>query len=112
MINNLPITWDNANFSWSSNQYSWNDVKIISDIVKRGGGSPESIKRILDDEEEEKKKFIEVMVKVKGNQLFSSPHIYNQKKLITENNDITVNDIKLVVSEVLDITLEIKNINV
>lgn len=111
-VSSNAISWDNAGFTWSSNPYTWNDVKFITEIVRKGGGNPELIKRIIDSEEEEKKKFIEVIVKVKGNQEYSSPHIYNQKKPIDGKYDVTVDDIKMVVGEVLNITLEVKNINV
>ena len=28
-----PITWDQANFPWNSNQYTWDDVRLILDAA-------------------------------------------------------------------------------
>ena len=105
------ITWDEANFLWNDNPYTWDDVRFIIDVAK-GGGNPDLIKKELDRDEEKKKRFIEILVKVKGNQEYSSPHIYNQKKEVQDNLEVSVEDIKLVVKEVLGINLEIKNIHV
>jgi hypothetical protein len=111
MASGDKIKWEEANFLWNDNPYTWDDVKFISDTVK-GGGNPELIKKKLDKDEEKKKRFIEVLVKVKGNQEYSSSHIYNQKKEVQDDLEVSVEDIKLVVQEVLGINLEIKNIHV
>ena len=84
------------------------NVKKVAKDVK-GGGYLESYQKL---NKEEKKKFIEVIVKIKGNQEYSSPHIYNEKKEVHDNIEVTTEDIKLVIKEVLGINLEIKNINV
>jgi len=107
---NDKITWDNANFLWDSNPHKWNDVKeIVTKVVKGGGSLLENYKKL---DKEEKKKFIEVIVKIKGNQEYSSPYIYNEKKEVQDNIKVTTEDIKMVIKEVLGINLEIKNINV
>lgn len=106
------IKWNEANFLWDSNPYKWDDVReIVKKVAKdaKGGGYLESYQKL---NKEEKKKFIEVIVKIKGNQEYSSPHIYNEKKEVQDNIEVTTEDIKLVIKEVLGINLEIKNINV
>ena len=57
-------------------------------------------------------KFIEVIVKIKGNMEYSSPHIYNEKKEVHDNIKVTAKDVQLVIKEVLGINLEIDNIHV
>lgn len=112
MAERIPIKWEGANFLWNSNPYTWDDVAFIIDVVKEGGGNSDLIKKVLDKDEEKKKRFIEVIVKVKGNQEYSDSYIYNQRKEVQDNLEVTTEDIKLVVQEILDINLEIKNINV
>jgi hypothetical protein len=110
MADGDKIKWEDANFLWNSNPYLWNDVKEIVTKVAKGGSSLLENYDKLD--KDEKKKFIEVIVKIKGNQEYSSPHIYNEKKEVHDNIEVTTEDIKLVIKEVLGINLEIKNINV
>jgi hypothetical protein len=104
------IKWGDANFLWNDNPYKWNDVKEIVKKVAKGGGSLLENYEKLD--KEEKKKFIEVIVKIKGNMEYSSPHIYNEKKEVHDNIKVTAKDVQLVIKEVLGINLEIDNIHV
>ena len=63
--------------------------------------------------DEEKERFIKLIVKIKGNQEYSIPHIYTETKSVKiDEVKVTAEDIKLVVKEVLGINLEIDNINV
>jgi len=105
------IKWEDANFLWNDNPYIWNEVRVIIEVAEdKGGGSLADRYERLD--EEDKKVFIEVMVKVKGNMEYSSPHIYNEKKEVHDNIKVTAKDVQLVVKEVLGINLEIDNIYV
>ncbi len=109
MSSGVPITWNNAQFSYSSNTFNWDDVKAI---IEGGKSRPDRIKEIIDGDEEAKKRFIEVIVRVKGNQEYSNSYIYNQKKEIDMNLDVTIEDIKLVIQEYQKAKMTIKNINV
>ena len=107
------IKWEDANFLWNNNPYLWNEVEIVKKVVpKEGGGAYEVWERVKKLTPEEKKKFIQVIIKVKGNQEYSSPHIYTEKKEIQNDLDVTVEDVKLVVEAVLGIKLQIENIHV
>jgi len=108
------IKWEDANFLWNNNPYLWNEVEIVKKVVpKEGGGSAyDAWERVKKLTPEEKKKFIQVIVKVKGNQEYSFPHIYTEKKEVQNNLDISVEDVKLVVEAVLGIKLQIENIHV
>tara|TARA_B100000927_G_C16417422_1_gene449897 strand:- start:588 stop:923 length:336 start_codon:yes stop_codon:yes gene_type:complete len=107
---NDKIKWEEANFLWNESPHKWSEViKIVKKVAQGGGSYLENYKKL---DKEEKKKFIEVIVKIKGNQEYSSPHIYNEKKEVQDNIKVTTEDIKMVIKEVLGINLEIKNINV
>lgn len=104
------IKWNEANFLWNDNPYKWDDVREIVKKVAKGGGSfLENYDKLNKDE---KKKFIKVIVEIKGNMEYSSPHIYNEKKEVHNNIKVTAKDVQLVIKEVLGINLEIDNIHV
>lgn len=102
------VKWEEACFLWNKNPYTWDEVRFIIEL----GGNPEEALEALKRDEEKKKRFIEIWVKVKGNQEYSDSYIYNQRKEVQEDLEVTTEDIKLVVQEVLGINMEIKNINV
>ena len=88
-------------------------LEIVKKIVPKEGGSAYDVwERVKELTTEEKKKFIQVIIKVKGNQEYSFPHIYTEKKEIQNDLDVTVEDVKLVVEAVLGIKLQIENIHV
>ena len=31
------ITWDQANFLWNNNQHTWDEVKLLLEVLKYGG---------------------------------------------------------------------------
>lgn len=104
------ITWDQANIVWSNNPYSWDEIRLAGKVFSTPGPYLDKIEKLTD---EEKTQFIELIVKVKGNQEYSSPHIYTEKKPVkTTDIKVTVDDVKLVLKEVLGINLEIDNIHV
>lgn len=104
------LGWDTNDEIWSDNPYNWDDIILVEKIVAGGGTLPERYDKLTD---EEKERFIQLIVKVKGNQEYSVPHIYTETKSVkVDEVKVTAEDIKLVVKEVLGINLEINNINV
>lgn len=104
------LGWDTNDEIWSDNPYNWDDIILVEQIVAGSGTLPERYDKLTD---EEKERFIQLIVKVKGNQEYSVPHIYTETKSVkVDEVKVTAEDIKLVVKEVLGINLEIDNINV
>ena len=80
------ITWDQANFLWNKNQYTWEDVKLIL-----AAGEEEWPQW----NEEKKKKFIKLILKVHGDTITES------KKREIKQYKIKAKDIRIAVKEVL-----------
>ena len=92
------ITWDQANFSFNNNPYTWNEVVLIEKIV--AGGALEDPNAYFKENPKDKKKFIKVLCKVKGTE-------FEEIKEVKDIN-IRIQDIELVVNEVLGVNLEVK----
>ena len=91
------ITWDNANFLWNSNQYTWEDVQLIL-----AAGEEEWPQW----NEEKKNKFIKLILKIHGNTITES------KKREIKQYKIKAKDIKIVVKEVLGAEMIAENISI
>jgi len=104
------LGWDDNDEIWDSTPYNWDDRIIVEVLVGKQGRALEKYEQLTD---EEKERFIKLIVKVKGNQEYSTSHIYTETKPVKiDEVQVTAEDIKLVVKEVLGINLEINNINV
>ena len=91
------ITWDQANFPWNSNQYTWDDVKLIL----AAAGEEEWPQW----NEEKKKKFIKLILKVHGNTITES------KKREIKQYKIQAKDIKIAIKEVLGTEIIAENVS-
>ena len=91
------ITWDQANFLWNKNQYTWEDVKLIL-----AAGEEEWPQW----NEEKKKKFIKLILKVHGDTITES------KKREIKQYKIKAKDIRIVVKEVLGTEMIAENISI
>ena len=91
-----PYQWGNANFSWSNNPYTWDDVAFVTEIMQGGGGSSTDY---VNQNKEIKKKFIKLLCKVEGTE-------YKETKEVL-NRQIRITDIKLVAKEVLGVEIKI-----
>jgi hypothetical protein len=99
----IPIKWNEANFRWDNNPYKWNEVFIVKKVADQilGGGAPVTSYEKL--ELEEKKVFINLILTIKGNREYSSPHIYTEKQEVNDDIKVTAEDIKMVIGEVLKV---------
>ena len=108
------IKWEDADFKWdlaptdtSEDRYTWNDVKVLEEIVHGYGASEEGILWHVDQlDPDKKKRFIRLVCKVKGIETYSG------QKTIRDDIEITAEDCEMVVKEVLGIDLTVENINV
>ena len=105
----MPTTWTTATTSWSLATYTWSDFSIayelflVSDIGGRGtSGRRDKWGRVIDGpyadffkDQEKKRKVIELIMKVKSNQI-------KQKVEIPLNTQIALSDIEMVIQEVLN----------
>ena len=91
------ITWDQANFLWNKNQYTWEDVKLIL-----AAGEEEWPQW----NEEKKKRFIKLILKVHGDTITES----KQKEI--KQYKIKVEDIRIVVKEVLGVEMIAENVSI
>ena len=100
----MAITWDNANVLWNSNSFTWDEVQLVQEILRKGGGG-----NIEDDmpwmKPEKKKKLIKLILKVKGKTLTES------KNKSIKQYKIKAEDVKLVIKEVSGIELTTENIS-
>jgi len=93
------LTWDQANFLWNSNQYTWDDVRLI---LAAAAGEEEWPQW----NEEKKKKFIKLILKVHGNTITES------KKKEIKQYKIKATDIRIAVKEVLGTEMIAENVSI
>ena len=91
------ITWNQANFLWNSNQYTWDDVKLIL-----AAGEEEWPQW----NEEKKKRFIKLILKVHGDTITES----KQKEI--KQYKIKAKDIRIAVKEVLGVEMIAENVSI
>ena len=94
-------TWGQANFSWSNNSFTWDDVVLVKAAL--GGGGV-----MADDmpwtkwEDDKKEKLVKLICKVKGK-------TYKQTKQVKDIK-ITAKDIRLLAEKVLGIEVITENV--
>ena len=91
------ITWDQANFLWNSNRFTWDDVKL----VRRAAGEDWNTW-----EQKDKKKLVKLILKVHGNTITES----KQKEI--KQYKITAKDIRIAVKEVLGVEMIAEGISI
>jgi hypothetical protein len=91
------ITWDQANFLWNNNPYSWDDVQL----VRRAAGEDWNTW-----EQKDKKKLVKLILKIHGNTITES------KKREIKQYKITAKDIKIAVKEVLGVQMIAENVSI
>jgi hypothetical protein len=94
------ITWNNADFEWDNNSYTWDEVELVKQLISAAGEEewPQW-------NEQKKKKFIKLILKVYGDTITES----KQKEI--KQYKIKAKDIKIVVKEVLGTKVLAENIS-
>ena len=90
--------WENADFLWNSNPYSWSEVELA---LKLAAGDEEW--NLWN--EEKKKRFIKLVLKVYGDT------ITEQKQKEIKQYKIKAEDIKIVVKEVIGVEMVAENVS-
>ena len=95
----MPTTWTTATTSWSLATYTWSDFSIAYELSLigevAGRYKRQDIYADLFKDRTKKKKVIELIMKVKSNQI-------KQKVEIPLNTQIALSDINMVIQEVLN----------
>lgn len=89
-MSKVYLSWNESDFVWSQNDYTWDDVAIVTEVLN-GGSIP--YENYLNFSKEKKEKFITLIFKIKDQKII-------QKKVLKKYK-VTVKDIDLVISKVL-----------
>tara|TARA_B110000240_G_C13394677_1_gene408310 strand:+ start:562 stop:858 length:297 start_codon:yes stop_codon:yes gene_type:complete len=92
------IKWENANFSWSNNPFTWDEVELVKEIIS---GAIEDMPWTQFDTDK-KKRLVKLICKVQGKTIKEEKEIQNYK--------IKVSDIKLLAEKVLGIEVLTENV--
>ena len=95
MADITPIKWENADFKWNDNKFTWDEVQLVKEIF--GGGDFDE--EIYKYDVEKKKRLISLTLKVYGNT------ITEKKQKEIKQYKIKAKDIRLVVKEVLGVEM-------
>ena len=97
----IPIKWEDANFLWNNNIYTWDEVQLVEEIVEEilGGGGE-------DFDYEKKRRLIKLILKVHGNTITES------KKREIKQYKIKAKDIRIVVKEVLGVEMIAEDVSI
>ena len=97
-----PIKWEDANFKWNDNPYTWDEVQLVVEIISAPGEFDEEIYKY---DAEKKRRLISLTLKVYGDT------ITEQKRREIKQYKIKAKDIKLVVKEVLGVEMIAENVS-
>tara|TARA_B100000214_G_C23651432_1_gene483113 strand:+ start:186 stop:479 length:294 start_codon:yes stop_codon:yes gene_type:complete len=92
------ITWDNADFLWNNNSFTWDEVILVQQLVNGAGDD------YTQWEDFEKKKLVKLILKVYGDTITET----KQKEI--KQYKIKASDIKITAEKVLGIELVTENI--
>ena len=102
------ITWDNADILWNNNPFTWDEVQLVRELIRRGPGEGGHVTdpswTDYDDDEQRKKRLIELILKVHGKT------ITERKQKEIKQYKIKASDIKLTVKKVLGVEILTENI--
>jgi len=90
------IKWNEANFLWNSNPYTWDEVQLVQEIEQEldGDSSESSVAKIVDELPKEKKeKLIHLVMRKKGIKVYD-------KMKTTKDVAIAAKDVKLLIKDV------------
>ena len=99
------IKWEDADFAWNANTFTWDEVQLVLEIAD-GGKSVGGIKKKIDElEPEKRKRLIHLIMRRKGIK------IYDKSKVVKEDIKINIDDVEMIIKEV-KAQIEAENIHV
>jgi|TARA_R110001592_G_scaffold228669_1_gene485170 hypothetical protein len=101
----MPLTWTQTITAFANTHYTWSEVSIALELFLLGGtGSrrrrDQTYQELFQQYPEKKKKTIQLIMKIKGQEIKQGVKIPNQV-------DVTLKDIDLIISEVLNVKPEV-----
>ena len=94
------IKWEDANFKWNDNPYTWDEVALVVEAISGPPGEGDDfIHPFFDKDPESKAKLVKLICKVQGKTIKKEKEIKDFK--------ITVEDIQLLAEEVLGINVKV-----
>jgi hypothetical protein len=84
------LNWNECDFTWIGNDYTWNDVALVLEVASGGGAPIENYQALP---KAKKDHFIILILKVKEQEI---KHVIKKK-----NIKVTAQDIELVINSVL-----------
>ena len=94
----MIYTWNNADFEWNINSYTWSEVELVKQLI---GGAGEDFNQW---NRKKKDKLVKLILKVHGNTITES------KKKEIKQYKIKATDIKITVEKVLGVEVLTENI--
>jgi len=101
----MPLTWSQTITAFANTHYTWADVSIALELFLKGGTGAyrrrkKTYEEFFQQHPEKKKKTIQLIMKIKGQEIKQGVKIPNQV-------DVTLKDIDLIISEVLNVKPEV-----
>lgn len=97
------IKWNDAHIVWSNNDYTWDDVKLVEEVIEAVGkvilGSQQRLDNWVYEHPEKSKNLIRLICKIKDKTI-------TKTKIKNENIKISVEDVDLLREEILKVTVE------
>ena len=101
-----PITWEDANFLWTSSLYTWEDISLVEELSQILGGPGEFDEELYKFDNKKRKRLIKLILKVQGNTITES------KKKEIKQYKIKATDIRIAVKEVLGTQMIAENVSI
>jgi hypothetical protein len=102
----MPLTWSQTVIAFGNADYTWAEISIalelaqVTDGVSSRRRREDIYKKLFQQHPEKKKKTIQLIMKIKGQEIKQGVKIPNQV-------DVTLKDIDLIISEVLNVKPEV-----
>ena len=98
----ICYNWGDADFTWIGNEFVWNDVCIVEEIIGLKGPTNNWEDAYQKLDKKKQKRFIELVCMVKYGEEYKK--VYDDKKEVKDVK-LTATDIELTVGAILEVSL-------